>query len=169
MGKDFLEDRIAFIGWGVFLGIIFLNLVGTVLAPLLKIWGIEALSRLLYGFYHLTCHQLPSRSWFICGEKLGVCVRCFATYLFFVPAGLLVFITQIRIWILRRSFVKFIVPVSFLFNLPMIVDGLFQLLTSWESTHLLRLITGGLSSLGLVLFLGAVFLKVTNQADQSVV
>ncbi|MBD3285442.1 DUF2085 domain-containing protein [candidate division WOR-3 bacterium] len=163
MSKSYVDVRYPAIAWVIFLGVMFLLLVGTILAPLAKFLNIKGLAHFLYGFYGLTCHQIPSRSLFLFGEKMGVCTRCFATYLSLIPAGALLFIIRLRSWISQRSFLKFVLPVSLSLNLPMIADGLIQLLTPWESTNILRLITGGLSGIGMALFLGWIFLKVTRE------
>ena len=42
----------------------------------------------LYVFFSIICHQIPSRSWHLAGEPLGVCIRCTAISFGFL-AGLL--------------------------------------------------------------------------------
>jgi len=46
-------------------------------------------SAAIYHFFSTFCHQLPSRSWHIDGEPLGLCVRCTSISLGLL-AGLLV-------------------------------------------------------------------------------
>ena len=164
---SFAEDRIFTISWGVFLGLMAFLVMGILIAPLLKTLGVSGISRLLYGFYHLGCHQLDERSWFICSAKLGVCVRCLATYVFFIPMGFALFIRPLRIWIGRRSFLRFVLPVWLGSLSPLLIDGLLQLVTPWESTNLLRFITGGLAGAGTALLLGYLVLRFTQKVEAS--
>jgi uncharacterized membrane protein len=164
---SFSEDRIFIISWGVFIGIMTLILTGVIAAPLFEFWGAGGLADFLYRAYHLSCHQLPSRSWFICGAKLGVCVRCLATYLFFIPMGAALFIRSAREWLIRRSFLKFVLPISLAFLSPLVIDGLLQLITPWESTNLLRFATGALAGVGTALLFGYLFLKFIERVDAS--
>lgn len=55
----------------------------------------------------------------------------------------------------------------YLCPLPLVTDGFVQLFTKWESTNLLRFITGSLAGAGLALFLGFLFLKVSGAVDES--
>lgn len=48
-------------------------------APLLQIDA-------LYTFFSAVCHQDPSRSWFLGGQPLAVCVRCTSIYVGFFLA-----------------------------------------------------------------------------------
>lgn len=163
----FKEDRIFIISWGVFIGIMTLLLLGVVAVPLLEFWGAAGIADFLYRAYHLSCHQLPSRSWFICGKKLGVCIRCFATYVFFIPVGVALFIRPLRTWIARRSFLRFVLPVWLGSLSPLLIDGLLQLVTPWESTNFLRFVTGGLAGAGTALLLGYLVLRFTQKVEAS--
>ena len=40
----------------------------------------------IYGFFSIICHQDPSRSWFLAGEALPVCIRCASIYLGFLAS-----------------------------------------------------------------------------------
>jgi len=167
MKPGFAEDRMFGLLWGIFLGLTTLLLAGTVLAPLFACRGMERLAGLLYRFYSLTCHQLANRSWFVCGHKFGVCVRCFSSYLFFVPAGAVLFITSFRSWLSRRSFLRFVLPVFFALISPLTIDGLGQFLGAWESTNLLRLVTGGLAGIGTALVVGYLFTRFVEKLSAS--
>jgi uncharacterized membrane protein len=165
--RAFLEERVFTISWGMFAGLITLLFLGVIAAPLSKFWGAHGLADFLYRFYHLTCHQLSSRSWFILGEKLGVCVRCFATYLFLIPAATALFIRPLREWLARRSFLRFVLPIFLGLLSPTAIDGLLQLLTPWESMNLLRFITGGLAGIGTGGFLGYLVLRLAERIEAS--
>ncbi|MBM4158263.1 MAG: DUF2085 domain-containing protein [Ignavibacteria bacterium] len=61
-----------------------------VLAPVLKqIGGFSLIiSRFIYDFFSVSCHQIDSRSYFLWGNKLAVCSRCFLIYIGFVTGAL---------------------------------------------------------------------------------
>ena len=40
----------------------------------------------VYHFFSIICHQDPSRSWFILGEPLPVCIRCASVYFGFLAS-----------------------------------------------------------------------------------
>ncbi len=162
---SFSEDRIFVASGGVFIGIMTLILTGVIAAPLFKFWGAGWFADFLYRAYHLSCHQLPSRSWFICGAKLGVCVRCLATYIFFIATALTLFIRSIREWIGRRCFLRLVLPLSLGLFFPLLVDGLLQLITPWESTNPLRFITGGLTGMGTALVLGYFLIRFAKRVE----
>jgi len=165
--KYFAEDRIFIISWGIFTALATMLFLGVIAAPLFVRWELHGVADFLYGFYHLTCHQMPARSWFIDDVQLAVCVRCFSTYLFLIPASGALFFRPVREWLRGRSFLKFVLPASFALLFPLAADGFVQLLTPWESTHLLRFVTGGLASAGMVLFLGNLYLKFSERIEAS--
>jgi uncharacterized membrane protein len=164
---SFTEDRVFVAGWAIFIGLLTFFFLGIVLAPVFERFGAQTLARFLYGFYHLSCHQLPLRSWFLCGEKLGVCVRCFSTYLLLIASGSLLFLKRARYWLAARKFGRFVLPIFLSTLSPLVVDGFVQLLTKWESTNLLRFATGSMAGIGLTVFLGYLFLKVSGAVDES--
>ena len=85
------------------------------------------------------CHQRPERSFFVRGYQMPVCARCEGELI-----GILV--ALIAIWFVR--------PVWWLMALimvPMIVDGLIQALTKYESNNWRRLITGLLFGFGITM------------------
>ena len=43
-------------------------------------------SSAIYSFFAMICHQDPSRSWYLLGEPLPVCVRCASIYFGFLAA-----------------------------------------------------------------------------------
>jgi uncharacterized membrane protein len=52
----------------------------------------------VYLFFSTICHQIPSRSWHIYGEPLGLCIRCTAISFGFL-SGLLVLRTPNVRWL----------------------------------------------------------------------
>ncbi|MBE3120911.1 MAG: DUF2085 domain-containing protein [Thermoplasmata archaeon] len=81
------------------------------------------------------CHQQASRSLFLNGNEMPFCTRCTAIWLGIVLGlGFMVFFTIE----LNEKFVAIIL----LGLIPIGIDGVGQLLDFWESTNLLRFITG---------------------------
>ena len=114
------------------------------LAPILAAVGQEAVAQVIFAAYSLTCHQMPSRSYFIFGHQMAYCERNTAIYFSMALAGL--------------AYVKFrrngLHPLSWrmylLLILPMAVDGFTQLFGWRESTWLLRGITGTLFGVAMI-------------------
>ena len=87
------------------------------------------------------CHQLPQRSLSLNGNQMPFCSRCVSIYLL-MAIGLAITvlphlpryddITALRWWVVVIALV------------PIGVDGLGQLYGLWESTNLVRFVTGGL-------------------------
>lgn len=167
--------------WVWFLnGAIGLYILTAVSAPLLMMSGLEAPARLLYLLYRATCHQLPQRSFFLggpasaysfetvaqvtgaqtsldlfwqpiydaalgLGYQMAFCQRDTAIYSAMFVTGTLYALTG-RQW---RGIPWYGLA---LLAVPIAVDGLSQLPGWRESTPLLRLMTGALFGMGVVLF-----------------
>lgn len=89
--------------------------------------------RAIYNFGDATCHQKSSRSFFINGNQMPLCARCTAIYVG-MPVGILVFAFlcfEVKWWMLVLGLV------------PIGIDGVGQtILGLWESTNLMRVLTG---------------------------
>ncbi|MGH2460483.1 MAG: DUF2085 domain-containing protein [Chloroflexota bacterium] len=109
-----------------------------VLAPVLAAMGLESLSNAIFVAYSLTCHQMPSRSYFIFGHQMAYCERNTAIYFSMTLAGL-VYARARGHGVRRLSWRMYLLLI-----LPMAVDGFTQLFGWRESTWLLRGITGTL-------------------------
>ena len=96
------------------------------LSPLAKAAGHPLISELLFRLYTPLCHQLPERSFFICGHQVAFCHRCAAMYTAIALAGLLFALVRTRI---RPATLK----VGGLLLLPILLDG---------GTHLLDDVLG---------------------------
>src|SRR5215472_9797185 len=109
-----------------------------ILAPILMAIGAADLSAAIFQAYALTCHQMPSRSFFILGYQMAYCERNTAIYLAMAGAGLAY----------ARLRARGLAPLPWrwylLLILPMAVDGFTQLFGWRESTWLLRIVTGSL-------------------------
>ena len=109
------------------------------------------LARITYKIGDSVCHQHASRSFFINGNQMPVCARCTAIFISFAFT------------LLIYSFVSFRIPeiVYMLMLVPLIIDGSIQLITSYESTNLIRAITGAMTGFGS----GAIFAVVLREID----
>jgi uncharacterized membrane protein len=92
----------------------------------------------IYGAGDRLCHQREDRSLFINGNQMPFCTRCTAIFLgFAVGLGLMIFY-KIK---LNEKFLLLIligiIPIGF--------DGIGQQLNFWESTNIIRFITGMLA------------------------
>jgi uncharacterized membrane protein len=86
------------------------------LSPLVKAAGHPRIGDLLFRLYTPLCHQLPERSFFICGHQVAFCHRCAAMYTAIALAGLLFALVRTRI---RPATLK----VGGLLLLPILIDG----------------------------------------------
>jgi len=123
---------------------LFLFILGSISAPYLSYWGEEGIAKYIYGFYGISCHQIPSRSFFIFNHKIAICVRCFSFYVFMLVWGLLVSLKNFRP-LSRRT--------AFFLALPIMMDVLSQTLGIRESTHLFRVTTAVLLSLSISFYI----------------
>ena len=114
----------------------------------------------VYAIGDLNCHQKFERSWEINGNQLAVCTRDIGILFGFVACSLLWQRRGLNRWTIRDTFLSIfsddLIEEFYYDDLrmlvrtgilaiglgPMAIDGFTQLLTSYESTNLLRIITG---------------------------
>ncbi len=114
----------------------------------------------VYAIGDLNCHQKYQRSWEINGNQMAVCTRDIGILFGFVAGCLLWQRRGYNRWTVRDTFLSIFTDNSieqFYFDDrrmlvmmgilaiglgPMAVDGFTQLLTSYESTNLVRILTG---------------------------
>jgi len=90
---------------------------------------------IVYSCGDRLCHQKAERSFFINGNQMPFCSRCTAIWLgLTIGLGFMVFYKIV----LDEKFLILIL-IGFV---PIAVDGVGQLLHIWESTNIVRLITG---------------------------
>ena len=90
---------------------------------------------LIYGCGDRLCHQKAERSFFINGNQMPFCSRCTAIWLgLAIGLGFMVFY-EIK---LDEKFLILI----FIGLVPIGIDGVGQLFGLWDSTNIIRLITG---------------------------
>ena len=140
----------------------------------------------VYSFGDLNCHQKSERSWEINGNQLAVCVRDVGLFLGLFMGALFWRSKGLNRWTVRDSFLsvfrdenisslyikdrRMLGMILFLSigALPIGFDGFYQLLTSYESTNPIRLVTGTIA--GFVLswwFCAAISSKTEDFADSS--
>jgi uncharacterized membrane protein len=121
-----------------------LFVAGALVAPLFSYLKQEWMSKIIYGFYSLFCHQKASRSFFLFGNQVAICSRCLAFY-----SSLLVF----ALWMSIKRFKPFDLKLALVLIVPAIADVFLQTLHIRESTNLLRVTTGALLGLACSLYL----------------
>jgi len=104
-------------------------------------------------FAHV-CHQIPDRSFWIAGQPMAVCSRCFGIYAGFALGWLLLPVTG-RMNVARLMPFKRILLAAVLINLADIIGNF---LGFWENTLTSRLILGCMLGIAAaVLFTGVFF------------
>ena len=83
------------------------------LAPLLLIVGFYRAADTIYSAYNITCHQFPSRAYFIFGEQVALCHRDIAIYTTLFMGGIgFNFIRHHLKPLPLRWYVFFMVPIA---------------------------------------------------------
>jgi uncharacterized membrane protein len=156
--------------WGLYVGL-------PLLAPVLMDAGWTVPAKVIYTIYRPACHQRPERSYFYGGPsavysveeleaagldtdpfaraigneqvgwKVAFCERDVAIYGSIFLTGLVYGLLRKRLGAKRMR-----LRVFALFLVPMAVDGILQLFGFYESTWLMRSITGAFFGVGAVLF-----------------
>ena len=140
--------------YSIILILFFIFYIGIFLAPYLYDKN-RLLSLFIYSIYSQICHQMPERSYFIFGHKMGVCARCFGIY-----TGVLF---GMLIYPLIRRLNNFKTPNRWyliLALIPMGIDGTTQLLGLRESFNELRFITGFIGGFVALFYILPVFLSI---------
>ena len=128
----------------------------------------HGVSRIVYDFGDVMCHQRPDRSWFVNGNQLPLCIRCMAisfgmVFIFGIAWRIAPFGT---FWetlgrlfgLSERNRQKwfFVLPILCLLAFPMLIDGFNQILFPYQSNEYLRVITGflyGIAQGGMIIAL----------------
>ncbi|MGQ9723110.1 MAG: DUF2085 domain-containing protein [Candidatus Jordarchaeum sp.] len=117
----------------------------SLLCPLLEFQR-NPLSSILYGFLRNFCHQIPSRCLWIFGSNMGLCSRCFSTYLSFLVISIYLLFKNIN-----SMNPKKVLLISLLLAFPLVIDIGSQFVTNYHSNTWLRLITGALAGISFAL------------------
>ena len=114
------------------------------------------LARAIYTIGDAYCHQISERSYYLNGNQMPFCSRDEGIFLGLVIGTTLAIITRYEIKVIY--FILGIVPIG--------VDGLAQLLTDYESTNPIRLITGMLAGV-VVALLVSMFIREIKHGQES--
>ena len=116
----------------------------------LKIW-----IKLMNIGARLGCHQMPERSFFYKGYQFPLCARCTGLVIGYLM-GILIYFLKIINW-----------EIAILLCIPLVIDGGSQYLKWRMSNQRLRLITGILCSIGImVLEIPAMKLLIGGTIDE---
>ena len=103
----------------------------------------------------LGCHQMPERSFFYKGYQFPLCARCTGLVIGYLM-GILIYFLKIINW-----------EIAILLCIPLVIDGGSQYLKWRMSNQRLRLITGILCSIGImVLEIPAMKLLIGGTIDE---
>jgi len=108
-----------------------------------KIDGINPIAWTVYSLGDANCHQLAERSFFLNDNQMPFCARDIGIFMGVFIGSLFIFL-----FVLHVKWQWLIIAVA-----PLVIDGLFQELTSYESSNEVRLLTGLLAGT-----VGAMFL-----------
>jgi uncharacterized membrane protein len=113
------------------------------LAPILLANGYTASANAIYRFYHVACHQLPSRSYFVAGQQVAYCQRDVSIYTTILLGGLFFGLVREHLKpIALRWYVFFMVPIA--------LDAGLQLASEWlRSAPMVNLWAIGLVAMGI--------------------
>jgi uncharacterized membrane protein len=145
-----------------------------ILAPVLLAAGFTRSANTIYWLYHLACHQLPTRAYFILGEQVAMCQRCVAIYVAFFIGGLLFNVARPRVlspgWYLLfaapmaldggMAFVselRVVLPMSVFWGLGLVATGAAWVIfyrQNYLTWHVYLLLTLGLLALLYLQFIG---------------
>ena len=136
-------------------------ITGILFAPIAKNGGYTVADG-VYFFYAPTCHQIAERCLKIGNATLAVCTRCSGFYF-----GALI-ITAI--YLFRKKIHLWYGLIYFLLCLPAVIDFLLGKLEMYESSHIIRGVTGILLGIAIfhILLLAANAEKPHPKADPNV-
>lgn len=144
-----------------------------------EIWErLPLLPRTTYYFGDFFCHQKYSRSLVINGNQMPMCARCTSIFIgMSIGFGLALFIEPKKdLFETGMQFIPsrlrtkerkkpLLIMIGIVFILPIAVDGLLQLFTSYHSSNLLRVITGTLAGIGFACVIGGSILNLLKIRD----
>jgi uncharacterized membrane protein len=126
--------------------------------------GLDPVSRFMYSAGDSQCHQRENRTIILNDNQMPFCARCVAIYTFMaIGVALTVFpriprydqVNELKwYWLILA-----LVPIG--------IDGVGQLMGFWESTNLIRFITGGLCGLVVGIALGFMLREVEGMLRES--
>jgi uncharacterized membrane protein len=125
---------------------------------------LDPVSRFMYNAGDSQCHQRESRSLILNGNQMPFCARCVAIYTF-MAVGVALSVFPRMPFYDRVNDLKWYWLILAL--VPIGIDGVGQLLGYWESTNIMRFLTGGLCGLVVGLALGFMLREVEGMVRES--
>lgn len=110
-------------------------------APLLAACGCRTAAAVLYLAFSGVCHQIPGRSFLLCGHPLAVCHRCAGVYLGMLLAAACARPLAMQSPGARR--LRVLVAVA-----PLALDAVLERAGLWHGTGAVRFVTGFLFGAG---------------------
>ncbi len=99
-----------------------------------------------FDYSGLLCHRRPDRSFFYKGHQFPVCARCTGFYI-----SVFAYIIFAYLFPINYTINTFYLGILLLF--PVFIDGYTQFLELRESTNYLRLLTGLMGGIGLMIII----------------
>jgi len=111
----------------------------------------------IYWLGDANCHQLASRSYYLNGNQLPFCARDLGIFIGLVLGLALAFVIKVRPALL----------LVILGLVPMAMDGGLQLLTNYESTNPMRLVTGALAGVSIAFLIHLIAINIRDTRSVS--
>ena len=125
--------------------------------------SLTPVARVMYNAGDSQCHQMENRSLMLNGNQMPFCARCVAIYTF-MAIGIAFTVFPLMPYYDRLNDLK---PWWLVLALvPIGIDGLGQLFGYWESTNLMRFITGGLCGFVVGIALGFMLRELEGMATE---
>ncbi len=140
------------------------------------VWSeLDPYALFIYAFGDLNCHTKAERSWEINDNQMPVCVRDVGIFLGLAIGGFLFSRRGFNRWTIRDTFLSILpdnkiesiyrsdrrllamLTIAAIAAIPMAIDGFTQMLTSYESNAIMRLLTGTPFGILIGTFLAASF------------
>lgn len=128
-------------------------IVVSILAPFFESHYMLNQSTFCYGLLRRFCAQVPTHCIWIFNSNMGLDCRCFFIYVLLFLTGLF--------FVLRKT-KKIYWKCSIMLIIPVLLDGITQLLQYRNSTNTLRIVTGSLCGIGLGMFIYPIHFRIVS-------
>lgn len=112
--------------------------------------------------FHLLCHQVSERSYYLNGTKMAVCSRCIGIYSSFLIGVFVMPIIPRFFCVINRKILQLIIVAIVLNFLDVLGNGI----GIWTNTLHSRFFLGAFFGLSLALILTNEFFKLTNKKEK---
>lgn len=127
----------------------------SIIAPVYQSIGGYPKGEKIYLLLSSICHQYPTRSLWIFNRPFALCSRCLGGYFGLGISYFIIYSKQKYLFRLLKGII---------FIIPGIADGIFQLMTTYESSNIIRLITGFIGGIG-IFYMSYPFISVKNKKE----